>query len=140
MVRLLVDSEFLSSKLAQAITISAQEMVTDIEERPGGDTLLTEDMAIFARPANCVQLLTVHKSKGREFDAVAVIDANDGRFPHFTVQRIADPVERQAEYDESRRVVYVAMTRAKRILMFCTDTSDPRNGPTPFLREMGFLP
>lgn len=79
----------------------------------------------------------MHKAKGREFDAVAVIEANDGRFPHFSVEKIEDETERLAQYDESRRVVYVATTRAKRILMFFSDTADYRNRPTPFLGEMG---
>ena len=51
--------------------------------------------------------------------------------------KIADDGEREAQYDESRRVVYVATTRAKRILMFFSDTADFRNRPTPFLKEMG---
>ena len=79
----------------------------------------------------------MHKAKGREFDAVAVIDAHDGRFPHFSLRDLTDPVEWQAQYDESRRVVYVATTRAKRLLMFFTDTTDYRNRPSPFLGEMG---
>jgi DNA helicase-2/ATP-dependent DNA helicase PcrA len=111
-------------------------MVTDIRGREGGDTLTIEDMGIFARPKHCIQLLTVHKAKGREFEAVAVIEAHDGRFPHFSIYRLTDDAEREAQYDESRRVVYVATTRAKRILMFFSDTADHRNRPTPFLAEM----
>jgi DNA helicase-2/ATP-dependent DNA helicase PcrA len=79
----------------------------------------------------------VHKAKGREFEAVAVIDAHDGRIPHFSISRITDEGERQAQYNESRRVVYVAATRAMRLLMFFSDRSDYRNRPTPFLEEMG---
>jgi DNA helicase-2/ATP-dependent DNA helicase PcrA len=93
-------------------------------------------MGIFAQPKNCIQLLTVHKAKGREFEAVAVIEAHDGRFPHFSVSKIADDAEREAQYDESRRVFYVATTRAKRLLMFFSDMADYRNRPTPFLKEM----
>ena len=127
----------LSSDDAAALQESAAEMVTDIRGRDGGDTLAVEDLGIFARPKQCIQLLTVHKAKGREFEAVAVIEAHDGRFPHFSIYRLADDAEREAQYDESRRVVYVATTRAKRILMFFSDTTDHRNTPTPFLGEMG---
>ena len=59
-----------------------------------------------------------------------------GAFPHFSIKDIADEEERQAMYDESRRVVYVAATRAKRVLIFLTDRSDWRNRPSPFLTEM----
>jgi DNA helicase-2/ATP-dependent DNA helicase PcrA len=117
---------------------SATAMVADISQREQGDQITTADMGIFARPKDCLQLITVHRAKGHEFDAVAVIDVHDGRFPHFTVAQIADEQKRMAQYNESRRVMYVAATRAKRLLMFFTDTSNRRNRPSPFLGEMGF--
>jgi DNA helicase-2/ATP-dependent DNA helicase PcrA len=135
--RVLVDAEMLSPEHAKALQESAAQMVTDIRGREGGETLTVEDLGIFARPKHCIQLLTVHRAKGREFEAVAVIDAHDGRFPHFSVYGLPDDNEREAQYEESRRVIYVATTRAKRILMFFSDTSDDRNRPTPFLAEMG---
>jgi DNA helicase-2/ATP-dependent DNA helicase PcrA len=109
----------------------------DIRGREGGDALTIDDLGIFARPEHCIHLLTVHKAKGREFEAVAVIDAHDGRFPHFSIFEIPDENERQAQYNESRRVVYVATTRAMRLLMFFSDRTHHRNRPTPFLAEMG---
>ena len=135
--QVLIDAELLTPENATALQQSAAEMVADIRSREGGDALTVEDLGIFARPKHCVQLLTVHKAKGREFDAVAVIEAHDGRFPHFSIYRLQDDGEREARYEESRRVVYVATTRAKRLLMFFSDTSDDRNRPSPFLEEMG---
>jgi len=135
--RVLVDAEMLSPDEAAVLQESAAQMAADIRGREGGDALSIEDLGIFARPKDCIQLLTVHKAKGREFEAVAVIEAHDGRFPHFSVYQLTDEAERQAQYDESRRVVYVATTRAKRILMFFSDTADHRNRPTPFLEMMG---
>lgn len=96
-----------------------------------------EDMSIFARPKHCIQLLTVHKAKGREFEAIAVIEAHDGHFPHIAISQMPPGAERDAQYEESRRVVYVATTRAMRILMFFSDTVHPKNRPSPFLAEMG---
>jgi len=133
----LVQAELLSSADAKLLSESASQMVDDIRSREGGDTLTVEDLGIFARPKNCIQLLTVHKAKGREFEAVAVIEAHDGRFPHFSVYKLDDENEFQEQYDEGRRVFYVATTRAKRLLMFLSDTADERNNPTPFLAEMG---
>jgi len=112
-------------------------MVEDIRGRDGWGTLMIEDLGIFARPGDYIQLLTVHKAKECEFEAVTVIDAHNGRIPHFSVSRIADEGERRAQYDESRRVVYVAAIRAMRLLMFFSDRTDYRNRPTPFLAEMG---
>jgi DNA helicase-2/ATP-dependent DNA helicase PcrA len=69
---------------------SAAQMVTDIRGREGGDRLTVKDLGIFARPKHCIHLLTVHKAKGREFEAVAVIEAHYDRFPHFSVYQIPD--------------------------------------------------
>ena len=135
--RVLLASELLNNKGAAILQESAAEMVEDIRGRSEWNQLMIEDLGIFARPGECIQLLTIHKAKGREFEAVAVIDAHDGRIPHFSISRIADEGERQAQYDESRRVVYVAATRAMRLLMFFSDRSDLRNRPSPFLAEMG---
>jgi DNA helicase-2/ATP-dependent DNA helicase PcrA len=133
----LTEANVLTPEAAEMLRGSAIEMVEDIRGRQGGDQLTVEELGIFARPDHCIQLLTVHKAKGREFDAVAVIEAHYGRFPHFSIENIQDDDERQAIYDESRRVVYVATTRAKRVLMFFSDTSHYRNRPMPFLAEMG---
>jgi DNA helicase-2/ATP-dependent DNA helicase PcrA len=135
--KVLVEAELLPPDAGAELKRSAAEMVADIQGREGGNMLTVEDLGIFARPRNCVHLLTVHKAKGREFEAVAVIDAHDGRIPHFSVSKLTDRAEREAQYHESRRVVYVATTRAKRLLMFFSDTTDYRNRPTPFLAEMG---
>ncbi len=135
-VAVLVESEILSPTEAAVLTESAAGMVTDILSRDGA-ALTIEDLGIFARPRDCIQLLTIHRAKGREFEAVAVIDAHDGRLPHFSINYVRDPEEKQARYDETRRVVYVATTRAKRLIMFFSDRTDHRNRPTPFLEEMG---
>jgi len=134
--KVLFEAELLNVDGAALLQESAAQMVQDIRGRDGLDSLAIEDLGIFARPGDCIQLLTVHKAKGREFEAVAVIDAHDGRIPHFSISRITDEEERRAQYDESRRVMYVAATRAMRVLMFFSDTTDYRNRPTPFLAEM----
>lgn len=133
----LVEGGYVTQANAETLNDSATQMVADIQGRSNGNELTIAELGIFARPDNCLQLLSVHKAKGREFDAVAVIDAHDGKFPHFTIYRIADQMERDARYAESRRVVYVAATRAKQILMFFSDTRDYRNRPSPFLAEIG---
>lgn len=138
---LLTSAEVLTPASAGLLVESAAQMNVDILEREGGDALRVGDLGVFARPRQCVQLMTVHKAKGREFEAVAVVEAHDGAFPHFSIGRIADHRERESRYGESRRVFYVAATRAKRLLMFISDTR-VRNGrylnmPSPFLTEMG---
>ncbi|MCK9272240.1 UvrD-helicase domain-containing protein [Candidatus Gracilibacteria bacterium] len=57
-----------------------------------------------------VNLMTVHLSKGLEFDVVFIIGAEDGIFPHS--RTFSEP----KELEEERRLMYVAMTRAKKVL------------------------
>ena len=52
-------------------------------------------------------LSTVHSAKGQEWDAVYVLNVNDGSFPSEFSTGSAELVE------EERRLLYVAMTRAK---------------------------
>lgn len=55
-------------------------------------------------------IMTIHASKGKEFEAVFLVGNEDGTFP--TMQA----VEGNAEIDEERRLCYVAVTRAKTYL------------------------
>ncbi len=57
-----------------------------------------------------VNLLSVHASKGLEFDLVFVIDLAQGRFPNQKLMSMGGSLE------EERRLFYVAVTRAKNIL------------------------
>lgn len=62
-----------------------------------------------------VLLMTVHASKGLEFPVVYVVGLEDGVFPH------ERSLGNSAEMEEERRLMYVAMTRAKKhlILSYC---------------------
>lgn len=66
-----------------------------------------DDGADSAKKAN---LMTIHASKGMEFDVVFVVGNEDGTFP--TTQAINEG-EDSTVLDEERRLCYVAMTRAK---------------------------
>ena len=55
-------------------------------------------------------LSTVHSAKGQEWDSVFVLNVNDGSFPNEFA------AGKPALIEEERRVLYVAMTRAKRDL------------------------
>jgi DNA polymerase III epsilon subunit family exonuclease len=57
-----------------------------------------------------ISLMTIHGAKGKEWPLVFIVGAEDGTIPSF---RCAT----QEEVDEERRVLYVAMTRAKRRLV-----------------------
>ena len=58
-----------------------------------------------------VQLMTIHQAKGLEFDAVIVPGVNEGILPH------ANALDKAGGIEEERRLMYVAMTRARRYLI-----------------------
>ncbi|WP_304332172.1 ATP-dependent helicase [Brachyspira innocens] len=57
-----------------------------------------------------ITLMTVHNAKGLEFDAVFITGLEQGVFPHYF------SLEEEGGIDEERRLLYVAITRAKRKL------------------------
>jgi superfamily I DNA/RNA helicase len=74
-------------------------------------------------------LATVHGTKGLEFDHVAVVGLDEGRFPsRRSLEESEDP---KRALEEERRLAYVAWTRAKRSLTLVYDPG----APSRFLRE-----
>jgi DNA helicase II / ATP-dependent DNA helicase PcrA len=74
-------------------------------------------------------LATAHSTKGAEFDHVAVIGMDEGRFP--SGRAVADAEDPRRALEEERRLGYVAWTRARRTLLLSYDPATP----SPFLRE-----
>lgn len=58
-----------------------------------------------------VQLMTMHMSKGLEYPVVFIAGCNEGTSPHFNSLGSTSAME------EERRLMYVAMTRAKQLLI-----------------------
>ena len=68
----------------------------------------TQDLAIGSTDEDDALILsTVHSAKGKEWDAVFVIHASDGVFP------MARAAVDDAQIEEERRLLYVALTRAR---------------------------
>jgi superfamily I DNA/RNA helicase len=74
-------------------------------------------------------LATAHGTKGLEWDHVAVIGLDEGRFP--SRRSLTTAAEPERALEEERRLAYVAWTRARRSL---TLVYDPE-APSPFLLE-----
>lgn len=104
---------------------------------------------ISASPDNCIQLMTAHGSKGREFEYVFLVKCNDGKnksqnWPggENTSSRFAYPpflngkaiIESDLKEEENRRLFYVAMTRAKKELRLSYSKVSPKSH---FLEEIG---
>jgi DNA helicase-2/ATP-dependent DNA helicase PcrA len=96
-------------RLADDFEGDAQAFVASLHERFG------------VTAGRGVHLLTLHRAKGLEFEAVHLPRLEENELPH-----------RRADVDEERRLLYVGLTRAKRHL---TVTWDGK--PSRFLRELG---
>jgi DNA helicase II / ATP-dependent DNA helicase PcrA len=83
-----------------------------------------------------VTMMTVHAAKGLEFPVVFLVGLEDGIFPHS--RSINDP----KELEEERRLAYVAITRAERVLYISHSMRRRVYGeetaaePSQFLNEM----
>ncbi|RMD76938.1 ATP-dependent DNA helicase PcrA [Candidatus Dojkabacteria bacterium] len=63
---------------------------------------------------DCVTLMTIHSSKGLEFDIVFLVGMEENLFPH------SNAIISESEMEEERRLAYVAITRAKKkLFMTC---------------------
>ncbi len=128
----LLEHELLPRQSCKAELLeSSQRIIEDmIKHDVDVDNLSVEDIGLYARNTDSIHLMTMHKSKGLEFEAVALIDLHTGRLPHFNA-------ETQEDIEDSRRLFYVAITRAKKVLMYFTDQEDSRYRPTRFLGDWG---
>lgn len=83
-----------------------------------------------------VTLMTIHSAKGLEFPVVFIAGLEDGIFPHS--RSVNDP----KELEEERRLAYVAITRAERVLYISHSMRRRVYGeemaaePSQFLNEM----
>ncbi|GMV01287.1 MAG: UvrD-helicase domain-containing protein [Burkholderiaceae bacterium] len=83
--------------------------------------------------SDAVQLMTVHAAKGLEFDAVIVTGLEEGLFPH--ENSIAEP----EGLEEERRLMYVAITRARQRLYLSFTQTRMLHGQTRYSVRSRFL-
>lgn len=97
---------------------------------------------------NAVQIMTVHQAKGLEYPVVFIPGLNKNYFPaqrqggrqvwHFIDSGLVDGVDRyKGTVEDERRLMYVALTRAKKFLFLSHAPSASRNDQVPsiFLTE-----
>ncbi len=114
-----------------------RQMAKDFEAREAGAVNLADfaaAVALFsAMPEEtdhaAVQVMTVHNSKGLEFDYVLVPGLNEGVFPT-QKSNTAEALE------EERRLLYVAMTRARRQLILSQSAGQGHEDPGLFQSRM----
>ena len=83
-----------------------------------------------------VKMMSIHSAKGLEFNSVFLIGSEEGIFPSYKC------ITSETDLEEERRLMYVAITRAKKNL-FITLTRNRLlfgqtqcNAPSRFLREI----
>ena len=123
--------------LCEQIAKHVNDMTASINE---GDLVNSENLI-----QERVFIMTIYKGKGLEFDNVVMLEANDGTYPFFTVNRVLDAPwkftseeVKKAENDrmEDARKFYVGLSRAKKRLCISYTNFNSRGYPTrvtPFM-------
>jgi DNA helicase-2/ATP-dependent DNA helicase PcrA len=100
------------------------------------------DQSPFVSQPHAVQLMTVHKAKGLEFDTVFIIDAVEDAWKPRTAGRKPPanlPLQPHGEdYDDYVRLMYVAATRARHSIVATAFGSDGQGGevlPSPLIHS-----
>lgn len=111
---------------------TTEEFLSDIALDPPSETL--DDLGPDDGEDEFVTLSTIHSAKGLEWGTVFVIWVNEGRLPS------SRSAESEASLEEERRLLYVACTRAKDVLvltypsiMMEWEQSDVLGKPSRFL-------
>ncbi|MEP6877171.1 MAG: 3'-5' exonuclease, partial [Burkholderiales bacterium] len=82
---------------------------------------------------DAIQLMTVHSAKGLEFDCVFITGLEEGLFPHENSASDPDGLE------EERRLMYVAITRARKRLYLSFSQTRMLHGQTRYNVKSRFL-
>lgn len=82
---------------------------------------------------DALQLMTVHSAKGLEFDAVFITGLEEGLFPH------ENSAQEEGGLEEERRLMYVAITRAKKRLYMSFSQTRMLHGQTRYNMKSRFL-
>lgn len=99
-------------------------------------SLMTDQDNESSEDIDKITLMTIHAAKGLEFDSVFIVGLDEKIFP----SEMSSENERQIE--EERRLMYVAMTRARKYLLLLSSRERIKYGksesfePSRFLKEI----
>ena len=120
--------DFLFS-LRQVKTEDAESFLSDLLV----DAALSgSQMDLLIRKLGKIPIITVHQSKGCEFDTVILAGADDDNFPTFQAK-----IHHTEE--EEKRLFYVAISRAKRTLILTSVTQKANRGGTWALSQSRYI-
>ena len=113
-----------SSSMSKAI----QDELTARKIPFAGKSKVKSSSETSRKPRDRVKMMTIHASKGMEFKTVFIVGAQEGSIPS----------SRSMNLDEEKRLLYVAITRAKEHLFIsypCLSENNRQNEVSRFLRE-----
>ena len=130
-----------------AVALPVDEHGATIEQAPDAETgEIMSPLAAFLTHASleagdnqaqagqdAIQLMTVHSAKGLEFDCVFITGLEEGLFPHENSASDPDGLE------EERRLMYVAITRARKRLYLSFAQTRMLHGQTRYNVKSRFL-
>lgn len=137
------------AKVSSNPQITIEEFVKFLELLESHEISLKSNTSII--PENTVRIMTVHKSKGQEFDYVFMVNVYDGHWgnlrnrgakfdiPWSYLINIKKEDEMVDENSDERRLFYVAMTRARKqiFISYSVCTSDGGEQiPSQFISEI----
>ncbi len=157
-VELVLEKTGYTEQLAAQATLESQARIENIEEflsvtknfdeNPENDTEETgldrlsrflNDLALIAdtddgdQESSEVTLMTLHAAKGLEFPVVFIIGMEENVFP------LSRAAEDEDELEEERRLAYVGITRAEKVLFLTNANSRLLYGKTNYNRPTRFL-
>lgn len=113
-----------------AISEGPDSKIADVSRKFGAlrDVLSSKYEAFKRGYSRAVEIATVHEYKGREAQSVYVWNASKGVFPN----KLAVSSGKQDDYEEERRIFYIACTRAREVETILS----LKGRESPFLKEM----
>ena len=99
------------------------------------DVALIADIDSVEEDRDCLLMLTLHSAKGLEFDHVYMVGMEDNIFPSYMTLAAYN----EEELEEERRLCYVGITRARKVLTMTSAQRRILRGETQFNRPSRFL-
>ena len=129
--------------LRELVSVATQYDALPIEEALEAllqNAALATDQDDLEKNENAVKMMTVHASKGLEFDNVFIAGLEEDLFPHV---KIGEKDMSPGEAEEERRLFYVALTRARKqvflsyAMLRTIYGSQKVNTPSHFISDIG---
>ena len=131
-----IESRTRADNVKELLTMVKEYKENEEDASVGGfleNMALLSDIDNYDNDEDAVVLMSMHAAKGLEFDVVFIVGAEEGIFPSSRSFGSSEDLE------EERRLMYVAITRAKKELYITVTTTRTIFGNTMFSRQSRFI-